>query len=929
MATKKESVQIDISILGAGAKKEFNDLQNSAAKLKEEIKGIKGKSEEATKAKDALKLKLAEVNEEMNKLRKENGLAGATLKDLATQSKFLRSTLAQLVPGTDAFIQKTKELQAVEAQMAKVRKEIAGISEELDKPKKGNFFTNIFSNASNLIKSGVIIGVATQVFQIGKEFLNLTAEVNKSRESVAKFSELTGEALNDTTAKTRAVAETFGKDFNEVLGAANSLSKAMGISFDESLALIEKGFVKGADINGDFLDKVKEYPIQFKQAGLTAEEFIKVAIQEPKSGIFSDKLLDTIKEVGLSLREMTKAQRDALDNAFGAAFTSKLAKDIDAGRVNTVQALKLIDEEAKRTGLTVSQMQTLTADLFKGAGEDAGGFEKIMQEVNNALSSNINELSDQEKQVQANAKASEEYNKALGLLSQNFEGLGTAFGTFFTNILTTIIKATNAVVDFFSLADSRSKKLVANLSFNTEQEAKKSILTIQAQLNAEKAKAEKLQKLIDSGLGKTQTRIDLKNTQDSIKVLEKAIQNSESKLTEIRQKAIDKNKGIDATAAKDKNIVHQAEIDAVAKKNAKILEEEKKHKENLLRRELEYLAKIENEKNNFEQKIKQEQEGKTNLFKSSATIKKFSQQKATDEFAADFRPDVSTSQRQFDQAKGGLSISALKDKKGQLLGSLDAEKTDKFAAIKGDKEKELEIEKEYNAKKLQVEKDFENSKYAIRLAGLATAKDILGGVMELMSQESKGRKALGLAMKAAAIAEIVIRTQAEIAGYMAHPGSIASLGVVGGIKAGIAVARAAISIANVAKQKFAGGGQVRGNSHSAGGVPIEAEGGEFIFRKNVVTPDTLPIFERINQYGLKKYALGGLVNMTPRVPMSAMGASNQNDYLTNQLVEVMSMAVNAYSKPIQVNTTVDARVDPRKILDYNEMAKQAEKNARL
>lgn len=64
----------------------------------------------------------------------------------------------------------------------------------------------------------------------------------------------------------QAVAEYFGKDFNEVLRSVNSLSKGFGVSMDEALRLVRDGMVSGADAGGNFLDTVREYPRYFKEA---------------------------------------------------------------------------------------------------------------------------------------------------------------------------------------------------------------------------------------------------------------------------------------------------------------------------------------------------------------------------------------------------------------------------------------------------------------------------------------------------------------------------------------------------------------------------------------------------------------------------------------------------------------------------------------
>jgi hypothetical protein len=47
--------------------------------------------------------------------------------------------------------------------------------------------------------------------------------------------------------------------------------------------------------------------------------------------------------------------------------------------------------------------------------------------------------------------------------------------------------------------------------------------------------------------------------------------------------------------------------------------------------------------------------------------------------------------------------------------------------------------------------------------------------------------------------------------------------------------------------KLAGGGKLSGPSHKQGGIPVEAEGGEYFVRKERVTSKTLPVLEAINR----------------------------------------------------------------------------------
>ena len=46
-----------------------------------------------------------------------------------------------------------------------------------------------------------------------------------------------------------------------------------------------------------------------------------------------------------------------------------------------------------------------------------------------------------------------------------------------------------------------------------------------------------------------------------------------------------------------------------------------------------------------------------------------------------------------------------------------------------------------------------------------------------------------------------------------------------------------------------GGGYLSGAPHSRGGIPIEAEGGEFIIKRDSVNSSTLDMLEYVNKHG--------------------------------------------------------------------------------
>ena len=51
------------------------------------------------------------------------------------------------------------------------------------------------------------------------------------------------------------------------------------------------------------------------------------------------------------------------------------------------------------------------------------------------------------------------------------------------------------------------------------------------------------------------------------------------------------------------------------------------------------------------------------------------------------------------------------------------------------------------------------------------------------------------------------------------------------------------------RKKYISGGALYGPSHENGGIPIEAEGGEFIIKNGSVNDSTLDMLEYINEHG--------------------------------------------------------------------------------
>ena len=417
-----------------------NDVTREQVKLrKEEIAGV-------DKAEGAYR----KLSKELNDQRKRYKDLAAAQQDNTQEAKDLLVSIGKL----------DRELKGIDATVGQFQRNVGGYTEALS-----NFFPKLSGTLGQVtgaiggIKNGFAslgqasgalniglggIGIALTAFSAISEIVGGLIEAAKATKElsaqVTNFTQITGDELEVVVAKSQAIAVTYGKNVDEIVVAANSASKALGISFSQALNVVEIGFRKGADAQGQFLDGLKEYSVQFRDAGLSAEDFLRVSIASANEGIFSDKGLDAVKEFGLRIQEQTKGSKDALTNAFGEEFTSKLFENINNGSVTSGQAFGLITDKIKETGVAGSQLQTVIADVFGGAGEDIGKdflitLGDVLQSTDDVtLSTNLYQKQQEELfKVNEQLKISEvAYNQTLATTGVEFE-IATAKGKLFLN----------------------------------------------------------------------------------------------------------------------------------------------------------------------------------------------------------------------------------------------------------------------------------------------------------------------------------------------------------------------------------------------------------------------------------------------------------------------------------------------------------------
>jgi hypothetical protein len=211
---------------------------------------------------------------------------------------------------------------------------------------------------------------ADKILEAGKAVFEYATEISNLKVNIESLTGLAGASLNRTTGAVKAIADTFNTDVNEVLLAGNTISKQFGLNMSDSLELVKKGLASSANINGDFLDQVKEYSPHFKAAGLEAQNMIAIMSTSASTGIFSDKGSDLVKEAGLRLREMTISTTDALK---GIGINSdRMQRDLAHGNITIYQAMQQVALRLAEFPAETAKVGTAIADIFGGPGEDAG-----------------------------------------------------------------------------------------------------------------------------------------------------------------------------------------------------------------------------------------------------------------------------------------------------------------------------------------------------------------------------------------------------------------------------------------------------------------------------------------------------------------------------------------------------------------------------
>ena len=785
-----EQMNVNISVNGGNeAKKKLGDLEQNYRGLKTEQEDLRkakqrliaeGKKESAEYKNIVADLKKNKVAMDENKdsqkaMRKEIGLTGLTMGQLKKEQKKLTAQIDHgTTRGTDDYKRLKKELQEVNDVIDQQRKDLRGTEEAMgDVTDVGGELIGAFGDIGQGLASGnipmataglvvlrkslialtksAIAFIATPIGAtlaalagiglVTKKWLDYNIAIAESVKLTEQLTEFDGKRLSQYRAAVQATAETFDKDFNEVLRSANALAKQMKISQEDALDAITNGFVRGADASGDFLDKVREYPVQFKNAGFSAQDFIDIATQEATGGIYGDKLIDAIKEADLALKEFTKTQRDALENAFGETFTNEIANGLKSGEMTTKASLDRIIAKSNELGLNYQQQQQIVADLFKGAGEDAGGFAEIVLQLNEALEEENKILSENEEATQRLAESNVEYEQALADL---FDASQSGFPAMLSNLKSIGTEISTNILTGLKQMFTSIEQLKIQAGLEGQSQAVKDIYENMQEFGTTAAEEAEIQMAASS---------------ENIKRLKKDIDDLGFFTLPGTKKALEEQLAEQESYYKELVAIAKGESEALA-----AYEESLKPNKDVIEDDNDEDPKPKGEKDNVQDEADKRAEREKEIREKVAEqLKEWERERAMEKEELELVKKEEEFEKLIEDAKGDRELIAglEEEKQLQLQEIRDRYANERLEKEAQEKEKLRKLDEEFAAASAQATMDLERAKARAMQYGLGTLKSFF-------DEKSGIYKALFLLEKGAAIASVMNNSSKALAEITAN-----------------------------------------------------------------------------------------------------------------------------------------------------------------
>ena len=322
-----------------------NQLENMSNELKDTSKQLLDLSKNAGKAKKELSPE--EIKEATDAYEELGNTASESLDKIKTGVLALGAgAVAGAGYAVNLASEYDKALNKIIAQTGASTEEIEGLGEVMENIYKNNF---------------------------GESLEDVAVSMSTIKNTMGDW--LQDDGLQILTEQALLLRDTFDFEVSESIRAVNSLMNQFGIDGDLAYGLIAQGAQNGLNQNGDLLDVINEYSVQFADMGYEAEDMFNMLANGVDAGTWSvDKLGDAMKEFNIRASDGTVT--DAIkENAEALGMSEqeaeKLGKAVESGSVEAynklLDTLAQVDDDTQRYKLGVAMFGTMWEDLGENA----------------------------------------------------------------------------------------------------------------------------------------------------------------------------------------------------------------------------------------------------------------------------------------------------------------------------------------------------------------------------------------------------------------------------------------------------------------------------------------------------------------------------------------------------------------------------------
>jgi hypothetical protein len=365
--TKEAMNALDIST--EEGRKEFEQLSQTLGKMTAQQKALRKAQDEVNKSflEESSLGAYDKASAKLNRLRKEFKNAALDGSKSADEIDKLQKEIQQL----------DKTLKNVDGQVGQFQRNVGNY------PKTFSRVTRSLTQAipgfeafSSTLKDGegrltgfgkALIGgfvafqAAKLIGQAMKRLDEFISKINETRETVAEFSGAYGTDLDKLTASTTALADTFDTDAKTISKAAESLSKQLGIGFEDALLRLEGALVEGQGNADDYLNNIAEFPAAFKAASGGVTEFSER----------NRSLLNTNKELAASQVEVAQKLQGVNDSFKTAGKAAETGLFLVLAKL--IEIFRPVGDAFMRLGKTLQDL----FGIFQKTGEETNILMKI------------------------------------------------------------------------------------------------------------------------------------------------------------------------------------------------------------------------------------------------------------------------------------------------------------------------------------------------------------------------------------------------------------------------------------------------------------------------------------------------------------------------------------------------------------------------